>query len=81
MTAKVAAPGRRILPMTTPVRILSVGAAASLARTELNPGWEVGYGAGLKTRMASGVAGLELGLAPGAALRQATIHVRYASSW
>jgi hypothetical protein len=58
-----------------------LGAAASLARTELSPGWEVGYGAGLKTRMASGVAGLELGLAPGAALRQATIHVRYTSSW
>jgi hypothetical protein len=57
------------------------GASASLARTELSPGWELGYGAGLRTRMASGVAGLEFGLAPGAALRQATIHVRYASSW
>ena len=58
-----------------------VGAAASLARTELSTGWDLGYGAGLRTRMASGVAGLELGLAPGAALREATIHVRYASSW
>ncbi len=58
-----------------------VGAAASLARTELSQGWELGYGAGLKTPVASGIAGLELGLAPGAALRQATIHVRYASSW
>jgi len=58
-----------------------LGAAASLARTELSPGWELGYGAGLRTRMASGFAGLELGLAPGAALREATIHVRYASSW
>ena len=57
------------------------GAAASLARTELSPGWDLGYGAGLRTRMASGFAGLELGLAPGAALREATIHVRYASSW
>lgn len=57
------------------------GAMTSLARTELSDGWELGYGAGLKTPVASGVAGLELGLSPGAALRQATIHVRYASSW
>lgn len=57
------------------------GASASLARTELSDGWGLGYGAGVQTRMASGVAGLELGLRPGAALREATIHVRYASSW
>lgn len=67
-------------PVTAGV-VAGVGAPASLARTELSTGWDLGYGAGLRTRMASGVAGLELGLAPGAALREATIHVRYASSW
>jgi hypothetical protein len=58
-----------------------VAASSSLARTVLSPGWEFGYGAGLRTRMASGLVGLELGLAPGEPLRRATIHVRYASSW
>lgn len=57
------------------------GAMTSLARTELSNAWELGYGAGLKTPVASGVAGLELGLRPGAGLREATVHVRYASSW
>jgi hypothetical protein len=62
---------------------LSSGAAAStsLARTVLSPGWEFGYGAGLRSRMASGLVGLELGIAPGEPLRRATIHVRYASTW
>jgi hemolysin activation/secretion protein len=53
----------------------------SLARTVLSPGWEFGYGAGLRTKMASGLVGLELGFAPGEPLRRATIHVRYASTW
>lgn len=56
-------------------------AASTLARTVLSPGWEFGYGAGLRTRMASGLVGLELGLAPGEPLGRATIHVRYASTW
>ncbi|HLQ67811.1 MAG TPA: BamA/TamA family outer membrane protein [Candidatus Limnocylindrales bacterium] len=59
----------------------SGGSAASLARTVLSRGWEFGYGAGLRTRMASGLVGLELGFAPGEPLRRATIHVRYASTW
>ena len=53
----------------------------SLARTTLSDGWEMGYGAGLRSRMASGLVGLELGLRPGAAVREATIHIRYASTW
>ena len=57
------------------------GAAASLARTVLRSGWDFGYGAGLKSRVASGLVGLELGLAPGEPLRRATIHLRYASHW
>jgi outer membrane protein assembly factor BamA len=56
-------------------------ASASLARTTLSDGWEMGYGAGLRSRMASGLVGLELGLRPGAAVREATIHIRYASTW
>jgi outer membrane protein assembly factor BamA len=56
-------------------------AASSLARTILSDGWELGYGAGLLTRMASGVVGLELGTKPGASLSEATIHVRYSSQW
>ena len=55
--------------------------AGSLARTVLSPGWEFGYGAGLRTKMASGLVGLELGFAPGEPFRRATIHVRYASTW
>jgi hypothetical protein len=61
--------------------VAAPGASTTLARTELSDGWELGYGAGIKTPVASGVAGLELGLSPGAALREATIHVRYASRW
>ncbi|HET9250542.1 MAG TPA: BamA/TamA family outer membrane protein [Candidatus Eisenbacteria bacterium] len=57
------------------------GASASLARTELSDGWDFGYGAGLQARMASGLMGLTLGLRPGAALREGTLHLRYASSW
>jgi len=57
------------------------GAAGSLARSDLSDGWEMGYGVGLLTRLASGVAGLELGLRPGAALREATLHLRYSSHW
>jgi surface antigen Omp85-like protein len=56
-------------------------ASATLSRTVLSDGWEMGYGAGLQTRMASGLMGVELGLRPGAALREATIHIRYASRW
>jgi len=66
---------------TVPLSPSSGGAGASLARTVLSPGWEFGYGAGLKTRMASGLVGLELGFAPGEPLRRSTIHVRYASTW
>jgi hypothetical protein len=55
--------------------------SSTLSRTELSDGWELGYGAGLQTRMASGLMGVELGLRPGAALREATIHIRYASRW
>ena len=65
--------------------LLAAGApsasSGTLSRTELSDGWELGYGAGLQTRMASGLMGVELGLRPGAALREATIHIRYASRW
>ena len=61
--------------------IAAPGASTTLARTELSDGWEVGYGAGIRTPVAAGVAGLGLGLSPGAALREATIHVHYASHW
>ena len=57
------------------------GAAESIARTVLRSGWDFGYGAGLKSRVASGLVGLELGFAPGEPLRRATIHLRYASNW
>ncbi|MGH7682490.1 MAG: BamA/TamA family outer membrane protein, partial [Candidatus Eiseniibacteriota bacterium] len=57
------------------------GGSPTLARTELSDGWELGYGAGIRTPVAAGVAGLELGLSPGAALREATIHIHYASHW
>jgi len=57
------------------------GAPASLARTELSPGWEMGYGAGIQTHMASGLAALTLGFRPGATPREATIHLRYTSTW
>jgi len=57
------------------------GAAESIARTVLRSGWDFGYGAGLRSRVASGLVGLELGFAPGEPLRRATIHLRYASNW
>jgi outer membrane protein assembly factor BamA len=61
--------------------ITAPGSSSSLARTVLSDGWEMGYGAGLLTRMASGLVGLELATRPAAALREATIHVRYTSTW
>lgn len=64
-----------------PPALASGGTTPSLARTVLSPGWEFGYGAGLRTRMASGLVGLELGFAPGEPLRRATLHVKYASTW
>jgi hypothetical protein len=56
-------------------------AAAALARTEWRPGWEFGYGAGLRARVAAGLVGVELGLRPGASLGAATLHLRYGSRW
>lgn len=53
----------------------------SLARTELSGGWDFGYGAGLRTRLASGSVGIELGLAPAAPVREAKLHLHYASRW
>ena len=61
--------------------VVAPGASTSLARTELSDGWDFGYGAGLQARMASGLMGLTLGLRPGAALREGTLHLRYASTW
>ncbi len=57
------------------------GGSAALARTQLSDGWEMGYGVGLQAPVASGLAGVELGIRPGAALREATVHLRYASRW
>jgi len=54
---------------------------ASLARTELSPGWEFGYGAGLRNPIRAGTVGIELGLRPGAALREGTVHLRYTTDW
>ncbi len=54
---------------------------ASLARTQLSNGWDFGYGAGLKTRLASGAVGVELGFAPGVSIREAKLHIHYASTW
>jgi outer membrane protein assembly factor BamA len=54
---------------------------SSLARTQLSNGWEFGYGAGLRTRLASGAVGIELGFAPGASIREAKLHIHYASTW
>ena len=61
--------------------VSALGASTSLARTELSDGWDFGYGAGLQARMASGLMGLTLGLRPGAALREGTLHLKYASTW
>lgn len=54
---------------------------AALARTELSRGWDFGYGAGLRARVAAGLVGVELGLRPGAPLGAATLHLRYGSRW
>jgi hypothetical protein len=56
-------------------------AASALARTELSNGWDFGYGAGLRTRVAAGMVGVEIGLRPGASLGAATLHLRYGSRW
>ena len=55
--------------------------ASALARTELSRGWNFGYGAGLRARVAAGLVGVELGLRPGASLGAATLHLRYGSRW
>ena len=57
----------------------SLGAA--LARTELSPGWEFGYGAGLRSPTRAGTVGIELGLRPGAPLRESKLHLHYATDW
>jgi hypothetical protein len=54
---------------------------ASLARTELSPGWEFGYGAGLRSPIRAGTVGIELGIKPGAPLRESKIHLRYSTDW
>ena len=74
------APLQAGVPATSDAALVTPG-SATLSRTELSDGWELGYGAGLQTRMASGLMGVEFGLRPGAALREATIHIRYASRW
>jgi len=57
------------------------GLGASLARTELSPGWEFGYGAGLRSPIRAGTVGIELGLTPGAPLRESKLHLRYTTDW
>ena len=56
-------------------------AVGPLARTVLSNGWDFGYGAGLRTRAAAGTVGIELGMRPGAAVREAQLHIHYASTW
>ena len=56
-------------------------AAASLARTQLSPGWEFGYGAGLRSPFAAGTVGIELGFAPGASVREGMLHLHFATNW
>jgi outer membrane protein assembly factor BamA len=73
--------GGHALDATVSTGVSPLGPPTSLARTELSDGWDFGYGAGLQARMASGLMGLTLGLRPGAALREGTLHLRYASSW
>jgi hypothetical protein len=57
------------------------GVGASLARTELSPGWEFGYGAGLRSPIRAGTVGIELGIKPGAPLGEAKLHLRYTTDW
>jgi hypothetical protein len=57
------------------------GMGASLARTELSPGWEFGYGAGLRSPIRAGTVGIQLGLKPGAPLRESKLHLRYTTDW
>ncbi|HEY3156810.1 MAG TPA: hypothetical protein VGK76_09350 [Candidatus Eisenbacteria bacterium] len=59
----------------------NVDLGASLARTELSPGWEFGYGAGLRSPTRAGTIGIELGLKPGAPLREGKLHLHYATDW
>lgn len=59
----------------------TVDLGASLARTELSPGWEFGYGAGLRSPTRAGTIGIELGLRPGAPLRESKLHLHYATDW
>jgi hypothetical protein len=59
----------------------SVTASSSLARTQLSPGWEFGYGAGLRSPMAAGTVGIELGFAPGASFREGMLHLHFATNW
>jgi len=53
----------------------------SLARTVLSPGSDFGYGAGLRSPTRAGTFGIELGLAPGAPLREGKLHLRYSTDW
>ncbi|MBI4364287.1 MAG: hypothetical protein HY568_02560 [Candidatus Latescibacteria bacterium] len=53
----------------------------SLARTELSPGWEFGYGAGIRSPIPSGAVGIELGMKPGAPLREGKLHLHFATNW
>ncbi len=71
LTAPIEAGSARGLP----------GGTGSLARTELSGGWDFGYGAGLRSPIRAGTVGIELGLSPGAPLRESKLHLRYATDW
>jgi hypothetical protein len=47
----------------------------------LSTGWDFGYGAGLRSPIRAGAVGIELGLAPGAPLRESKLHLRYTTDW
>jgi hypothetical protein len=47
----------------------------------LSPGWEFGYGAGLRSPFAAGTVGIELGFAPGASVREGMLHLHFATNW